>query len=275
MDRWEVKMIDKIHIAVTGASGRMGQLIIQQILEFPYATLTGAKVSCTSPFEGEGLRKLFPNASEELLFTSNASDAFKKAQVIIDFTSPEALQTHLEIAQQKGIGLVIGTTGLTKEQFQVLEKASVNIPILYAANFSLGINLLQEMVKEASKRLGADFDIEILEMHHRHKQDAPSGTGLSLAKAAAEGRDLNLQEKAIYDRTRVRQARRENDIGFAILRGGSVMGDHSVIFASDEEIVEFSHRALTREIFAKGALKAALWLANQRPGYYKFADILT
>ncbi len=268
-------MTNKIHIAVAGASGRMGQLIIQQVLDSPYATLTGAKVSCTSPLEGEDLRKLFPDASEELVFTSNASNAFKEAHVIIDFTSSEALQTHLEIAQQKNIGLVIGTTGLTKEQFQALEKASVKTPILYASNFSLGINLLQEMVKEASKKLGKDFDIEILEMHHRHKQDAPSGTGLSLAKAAAEGRDLNLEEKAIYDRTRVRQARCENDIGFAILRGGSVIGDHSVIFASDEEIVEFSHRALRREIFAKGALKAALWLANQKSGYYKFADILT
>ncbi|MBN9413227.1 MAG: 4-hydroxy-tetrahydrodipicolinate reductase [Candidatus Paracaedimonas acanthamoebae] len=268
-------MTDHIHIAVAGASGRMGQLIIQQVLESPYAKLTGAKVSCTSLFNGEALTTLFPQGPNDVVLTSMTEKAFKNSKVIIDFTTPETLQAHLDVALREKIALVIGTTGLSKEQFQVLEKASLTIPILYSANFSLGINLLFEMVKEASKKLGADFDVEVLEMHHRHKQDAPSGTSLMLAKAAAEGRDLSLQESAIYDRTRQRQARRENDIGFAVLRGGSVIGDHSVMFASDEEIVEFSHRALKRDIYAKGALKAALWLANQKPGYYKFSDILT
>lgn len=267
--------MDNIPIAVAGASGRMGQLIIQQVLESPQATLAGAKVSCTSPLNEAPLTKLFPNAPKDIILTSNAARAFKDAQVIIDFTAPETLQTHLDVALREKIGLVVGTTGLSKEQFQEVEKASQTIPILYSANFSLGINLLIEIVKEASRKLGAGFDIEMLEMHHRYKQDAPSGTALALAKAAAEGRNLTFQEKAIYDRTRERQTRREDDIGFAVLRGGSVIGDHSVIFASDEEVVEFSHRALKREMYAKGALRAALWLANQRPGYYKFSDILT
>lgn len=268
-------MTKSISIAVAGASGRMGQLIIQQVLDSPHAKLTGAKVSCTSPLKDEALTKLFPQGPTDVILTSMTEKAFKNSKVIIDFTAPETLDAHLEVALREKIALVIGTTGLSKEQFQVLEKASLTIPILYSANFSLGINLLLEVVKEASKNLGADFDIEVLEMHHRHKQDAPSGTSLMLAKAAAEGRNISLQESAIYDRTRQRQARRENDIGFAVLRGGSVIGDHSVMFASDEEIVEFSHRALKRDIYAKGALKAALWLANQNPGYYKFSDILT
>ncbi|AIL13250.1 hypothetical protein IM40_06680 [Candidatus Paracaedimonas acanthamoebae] len=264
-----------MHIAVAGASGRMGQLIIQQVLASSQTTLSGATVSCTSPLNEEPLTRLFSNAPEDIILTSNVAGAFKDAQVIIDFTAPETLQTHLDVALREKIGLVIGTTGLSKEQFQMLEKASLTIPILYSANFSLGINLLMEMVKEASKKLGVAFDVELLEMHHRHKQDAPSGTALALARAAAEGRNLTLQEKAIYDRTRQRQSRHENEIGFAVLRGGSVIGDHSVIFASDEEVVEFSHRALKRELYAKGALRAALWLANQKPGYYKFSDILT
>ncbi|MBN9343545.1 MAG: 4-hydroxy-tetrahydrodipicolinate reductase [Holosporales bacterium] len=268
-------MTKSISIAVAGASGRMGQLILQQVFESPQATLVGAKVSCTSPLNEAPLTSLFPYAPQTLILTSQTDRAFKDAQIIIDFTVPETLRTHLEVAQREKIGMIIGTTGLSQEHFTMLEKASLTIPILYSANFSLGINLLIEVVKEASKSLGAGFDIEMLEMHHRHKQDAPSGTSLSLAKAAAEGRNLTLQEKAIYDRTRERQARREDDIGFAVLRGGSVIGDHSVIFASDEEIVEFSHRALKREMYAKGALRAALWLANQKPGYYKFSDILT
>lgn len=268
-------MTNSTHIAVAGASGRMGQLVIQQALEWPQVNLTGAKVSCTSPLNEEALTKLFPHAPQDLILTSQADRAFKGAQVIIDFTTPDALRTHLEVAQREKIAVVVGTTGMSKEHFTLLEKASLTLPILYSANFSLGINLLMEMVQEASKRLGPFFDIEVLEMHHRHKQDAPSGTSLALAKAAAEGRSITLQEKAIYDRTQQRQVRRENDIGFAVLRGGSVIGDHAVIFASDEEVIEFSHRALKREMYAKGALKAALWLANQKPGYYKFSDILT
>lgn len=268
-------MTESISIAVAGASGRMGQLMIQQILESSHAKLTGAKVSCTSPLKDEALTTLFPKAPTDLIFSSQADLAFKDAKVMIDFTGPETLETHLEVAQRRKICLVVGTTGLSNEQFHRLEKASLTIPILYSANFSLGINVLIELVKQASKRLGDAFDIEVLEMHHRHKQDAPSGTALALAKAAVEGRNLTLQETAVYNRTHQRQERYKNDIGFAVLRGGSVVGDHAVIFASNEEVIEFSHRALTREMYAKGALKAALWLAKQKPGYYKFSDLLT
>lgn len=268
-------MTESILIAVAGASGRMGQLVVQQVLGSSYATLTGATVSRKNPLKDEALTTLFPKGPADLIFSAQPEQAFQSAEVIIDFTGPDTLETHLDIAQRQGIGLVIGTTGLSSEQFHRLEQASSTIPILYSANFSVGLNVLIDLVKQASKKLEAAFDIEILEMHHRHKQDAPSGTALRLGQAAAEGRNLPFQEVAVYDRTQQHQERGDNDIGFAVLRGGSVVGDHTVIFASDEEVIELSHRALTREMYAKGALKAALWLAKQKAGYYKFSDLLT
>jgi 4-hydroxy-tetrahydrodipicolinate reductase len=196
------------------------------------------------------------------------------ADVFIDFTAPAALESHLESAMAAGKPIVIGTTGLEPHHHASIDKAALSIPVLQAANTSLGVNVLVHIVRETAARLGPEWDIEILEMHHRHKADAPSGTGLLLGRAAAEGRGVVLD--AVADRVRdgITGPRTEGHIGFAVMRGGSVAGDHQVIFAGNGERIELSHRAESRAIFAQGALKAAEWIAGKPVGRYTMDDVL-
>lgn len=197
----------------------------------------------------------------------NAPDVF------VDFSAPEALEKHLGDAVAVRKPIVIGTTGLTAEHQRMIDEAATRIAVLQAANTSLGVNLLAHLVREAAARLGDDWDIEIVEMHHRHKKDAPSGTGLLLGRAAAEGRGVDLD--AVADRGRDGMGEREaGRIGFAALRGGSVAGDHHVIFAGDGERIELGHRAESRAIFAQGAIRAALWLRDKPVGRYSMNDVL-
>ena len=197
----------------------------------------------------------------------NAPDVF------VDFSAPEALEKHLGQAVAAGKPIVIGTTGLTAEHQRMIDEAATHIAVLQAANTSLGVNLLAHLVRETAARLGEAWDIEIVEMHHRHKKDAPSGTGLLLGRAAAEGRGVDLD--AVADRGRDGMGEREaGRIGFAALRGGSVAGDHHVIFAGDGERIELGHRAESRAIFAQGAIRAALWLADKPAGRYTMNDVL-
>ena len=195
-------------------------------------------------------------------------------EVFVDFSAPDGLEYHLEQAVEAGRPIVIGTTGLADEHERMIEAAAERIAVLQAFNTSLGVNLLVHLVREAAARLGADWDIEIVEMHHRHKADAPSGTALLLGTAAAEGRGVELEAVAERGRDGIAGARREGAIGFAALRGGSVAGDHQVVFAGEGERIELGHRAETRAIFARGAIRAAEWLVGKPPGRYRMSDVL-
>ena len=193
--------------------------------------------------------------------------------VYVDFSAPPALGSHLAIAIDAKVPIVVGTTGLADAHQRLIDEAAAKIPVLQAANMSLGVNLLAHLVRETAARLGEEWDIEIVEMHHRHKVDAPSGTGLMLGRAAADGRGVKLDRVA--DRGRDGMGAREaGRIGLAALRGGSVAGDHQVIFAGEGERIELGHRAESRAIFARGALKAALWLCGKPPGRYDMNDVL-
>lgn len=193
--------------------------------------------------------------------------------VFVDFSVPQALAEHLDEAVAAGRPIVIGTTGLTAEHHALIDAAAAQIAVLQAANTSLGVNLVAHLVRETAAKLGPDWDIEVVEMHHRHKLDAPSGTGLLLGAAAAEGRGVDLD--AVADRGRDGMgAREEGHIGFAVMRGGSVAGDHMVVFAGEGERIELGHRAESRAIFAQGAVRAALWLAGRPAGRYTMSDVL-
>ena len=196
------------------------------------------------------------------------------ADVFVDFSAPAALESNLFAAKAASKPILIGTTGLTDAQQRLIDEAAAKIAVLQAANTSLGVNLLAHLVQEAAARIGPEWDIEIVEMHHRHKADAPSGTALLLGRAAAEARGVNLEEVSDRGRDGITGPRQEGRIGFAALRGGSVAGEHQVIFAGEGERIELGHRAESRSIFAEGAIRAALWLAGKPAGRYTMADVL-
>ena len=194
--------------------------------------------------------------------------------VFVDFTAPEAIEAHLAEALREGKPILIGTTGLSPDHQRMIDEAAAQIPLVYAANTSLGVNLLAHLVRETAARLGEDWDLEIVEMHHRMKADAPSGTALMLGRAAAEGRGVQLEAVAERGRDGMTGPREPGRIGFAALRGGSVAGEHLAIFAAEGERLELGHRAESRAIFARGAIAAALWLVGRPAGRYSMADVL-
>lgn len=200
-----------------------------------------------------------------------------EADVLVDFSSPAALESNLDICVAAGKPVVIGTTGLEERHHYLIDSAAADIPVLQTGNTSLGVTMLAALVKQAASQLGNDWDIEIVEMHHRHKVDAPSGTALLLGEAAAEGRGVDLASNSERGRGRdgITGARKAGAIGFASLRGGSVPGDHSVLFASDNELITLNHRAESRAIFAKGAVTAAEWLVSREAGRYRMAEVLS
>jgi 4-hydroxy-tetrahydrodipicolinate reductase len=240
-------------IGILGAAGRMGRAIGGA------AETSGAAVAGGVDRDGAIVGE-----------HATAAALAAACDVLVDFSAPSALAGHLDAARGAGRPIVVGTTGLTGEHHALIDAAAREIPVLQAANMSLGVNLLAGLVEHAAARLGADWDIEVLEMHHRHKVDAPSGTALLLGEAAARGRGVPLGVPDL-DRNGKRQ---EGAIGFATLRGGSVAGDHMVILAAEGERIELGHRAENRAIFARGALKAALWLIGKAPGRYTMADVL-
>jgi 4-hydroxy-tetrahydrodipicolinate reductase len=209
-----------------------------------------------------------------ILVAADPDPVFAQSDVVIDFTLPEPSLRHVASAVRHKTSLVLGTTGLSAAQQADVEKAANEVAILQAANMSLGVNLLLELVTQAAAVLTPDFDIEVLEMHHRHKVDAPSGTALALGEAAAAGRQVSLEEVSQRVRDGYTGERQRGDIGFATLRGGDVAGEHSVIFAGAGERIELTHKATTREIFVRGALRAALWLAGRPAGLYSMKDVL-
>jgi 4-hydroxy-tetrahydrodipicolinate reductase len=211
---------------------------------------------------------------EKAGITSDRVSAFRACDVLIDFTAPEATMDHIALAVQYKKPIVIGTTGLNPRQEENLVAASKHVPVFYSANMSIGVNVLAALVEQAAARLSDEFDIEIFEAHHRHKADAPSGTALLLGRAAAKGRGVNLSAVQVLSREGQTGARAKGAVGFSVFRGGDVVGDHTVTFAGEGERIELSHKASDRAIFARGAIRAALWLAGRPPGAYSMRDML-
>jgi 4-hydroxy-tetrahydrodipicolinate reductase len=263
-----------MRLVVMGAAGRMGRMLVRTIEEMPGVTVAAALERSGSDAIGKdagtvaGLRALGIPISDDPL------QAVVDADGIVDFTAPAATLELAALAAQARIVHVIGTTGLSAGDLKKIDAAAPHAVIIRSGNMSLGVNLLAALVERAAAALGPDWDIEILEMHHKMKVDAPSGTALLLGEAAARGRNIALADHSVRSRDGHTGARREGDIGFATLRGGSVVGDHSVMFAGASERLEFTHRAEDRAIFARGAIRAALWGRDQKPGHYSMADVL-
>ncbi|KFG89777.1 4-hydroxy-tetrahydrodipicolinate reductase [Sphingobium herbicidovorans NBRC 16415] len=249
-------------IGLFGAAGRMGRAIAQ------VATEAGLSISGGTDRAGSG--DILPG----LAISADPLALAAQSDVLIDFSAPSALSAHLDACVAAKKPILIGTTGLEPAHHALIDAAASVIPVLQTGNTSLGVNLLAALVEQAASRLGDDWDIEILEMHHRHKVDAPSGTALLLGEAAAHGRNISLATQSDRGRDGITGARQPGVIGFAALRGGSVAGDHQVIFAADGERIELGHRAESRAIFARGAVKGASWLLNQPVGRYDMKAVL-
>lgn len=261
-------------IVVTGASGRMGQMLIEEVLDSDAARLHGAVERPGHDWIGRDLGEAMGRGPMGLTVTDDPLEAFATAQAVVDFTAPEATVSHAAIAAQARLVHVIGTTGLSNDDIAKIDAAARHATIVRAGNMSLGVNLLVQLTKRVAAALDTDFDIEVVETHHRHKVDAPSGTALMLGEAAAEGRGIKLAANSERGRDGISDARAKGAIGFSAIRGGDVVGEHDVIFAAPGERVVLRHLATDRRIFARGALKAALWGQGRGPGHYDMLDVL-
>lgn len=268
-------MVAEIGIGITGCAGRMGRMLVAEVTATPGCRVVGGIEAKGNPAVGSDLGELAQIGALGITVGDDTAALFRQADLVIDFSTPEAGVTSARLAAEHKKPLLLGTTGLDADQGAAVRAAAKTVPIVWPPNTSLGVTLMLALVEEAARRLGPDWDIEILEMHHRHKVDAPSGTALALGRAAATGRGVDLAQWSERGRDGITGARRDGAIGFASLRGGDVAGDHTVIFAGAGERLEFSHRAASRQIFAKGAVKAALWLGQGRPpGLYGMKDVL-
>jgi 4-hydroxy-tetrahydrodipicolinate reductase len=263
-----------MRLVVTGASGRMGRALIKAISENPDTTLHAALEREGSPALGQDSGVLAGLPANGIPVTNDALAAFVKAEGVIDFTAPAATAEFAALAAQARLVHIIGTTGMSEKDLALIEAASRHATIVRSGNFSLGVNMLAVLVKKAAAALDIAWDIEITEMHHRMKVDAPSGTALLLGEAAAQGRKVSLSNTAVRSRDGHTGAREPGTIGFQALRGGTVIGDHTVIFAGNGERLELRHIAEDRSLFATGALKAALWGRGRNPGQYDMQDVL-
>ena len=264
-----------MRIGVLGCAGRMGRAVIGEVLAAEGCTLAGGVDQRNHPALGQDLGMLAGGDPAGVAASDDAAALIQASDVVIEFSAPKATAAHVALAAAHGTAHVIGTTGLSEAQQQAIGDAARRTAVVHAANMSLGINLLLGLTEQVARALGPDaFDIEILEMHHRHKVDAPSGTALALGQAAAEGRGVDLAATADRGRDGLIGGRKPGAIGFAALRGGDVVGDHVVIFAGAGERIELAHRATDRRIYARGAVAAARWLYGRPPGLYGMADVL-
>lgn len=266
--------MSEMRLVVVGAAGRMGQMLVKTIAATEGAVLSGALERQGSAVLGRDAGELAGLGPLGVPVTDDPLAALLQADGVIDFTAPAATVEMAALAAQARIVHVVGTTGMSTDDLAKLEAAARHAVIVRSGNMSLGVNLLAGLVEKVAKTLGIDWDIEILEMHHRMKVDAPSGTALLLGEAAAKGRSIALADHSVRSRDGHTGARKAGDIGFATLRGGTVVGDHSVIFAGAGERIELIHRAEDRGIFARGAVQAALWGQSRKPGLYSMADVL-
>jgi 4-hydroxy-tetrahydrodipicolinate reductase len=263
-----------MRLIVAGAGGRMGRTLIKAIAETNGLTLAGAIDAPGSAVLGRDSGELAGLGSNGVAVTADPAPLLTKADGLVDFTIPAATVVLADLTARQGIAHIIGTTGLKDGDEKLVAEAAKKAAIVKSGNFSMGVNLIAALTKRVAKTLDPSFDIEIFEMHHNKKIDAPSGTALMFGRAAAEGRGIELASHSERGRDGETGARKQGDIGFASLRGGTVVGEHSVIFAGPAERVELIHRAEDRMIFARGALHAALWARGQKPGLYSMADVL-
>ncbi|ROM90713.1 4-hydroxy-tetrahydrodipicolinate reductase [Pseudomonas brassicacearum] len=262
-------------IAVMGAAGRMGKILIEAVQQrAPFTGLTAAIVRPGSTLIGVDAGELASLGRIGVPLSGNLDAVADEFDVLIDFTLPEVMLKNLAFCRKAGKAMVIGTTGLDAAQKQLLAEAGKDIPIVFAANFSVGVNLSLKLLDMAARVLGDDADIEIVEAHHRNKIDAPSGTALRMGEVIASALDRDLQKVAVYGREGHTGVRERETIGFATVRGGDVVGDHTVLFACEGERLEITHKASSRMTFAKGAVRAALWLDSREPGLYDMQDVL-
>ncbi|MEY8119279.1 4-hydroxy-tetrahydrodipicolinate reductase [Falsihalocynthiibacter sp. BN13B15] len=267
-------MSQKTKIAITGASGRMGQMLIKSVLETDSAELSGVIERSGHDWVGQDVGTAMGGKALGLLVSEDAAQVIAAADVVIDFTAPLATLGFAKAAADSGTAHVIGTTGLSDRDIADLNALAERTAIVRAGNMSLGVNLLVQLTKKVAAALGEDFDIEVVEAHHHHKVDAPSGTALMLGEAAAEGRGVTLADVSDRGRDGITGARKRGDIGFAVVRGGDIVGEHDVMFAAPGERVVLRHIATDRKVFSRGAITAALWAAKQKPGAYDMMDVL-
>jgi 4-hydroxy-tetrahydrodipicolinate reductase len=263
-----------MRLIVVGAGGRMGRTLVRAIAETTGATLVGAVEPAGSPLLGADSGRLAGLAENGVALQADLAPLLANADAVIDFTVPAATVAFAALTAEARVAHVIGTTGLQPDDEARIVAASATTTIVKSGNMSLGVNLLAALVKRVAATLDEEFDIEVLEMHHNRKIDAPSGTALLLGEAAAKGRRIDLADRSVRARDGHTGARVPGDIGFATLRGGTVVGEHSVIFAGPAERIELTHKAEDRMIFARGAVKAALWTRGRAPGLYSMADVL-
>jgi 4-hydroxy-tetrahydrodipicolinate reductase len=261
-------------IGIFGASGRMGRVLIEAIDQNPQDQLSAAAVRASSTFVGVDVGELAGIGNKGLKVCANLSAYANNIDVLIDFTLPAALAENLNFCVIHKKPVVIGTTGLSPEQKQVLEDAAQHIPIVFAANYSVGVNLMLKLVRQAAAVMAETADIEILEAHHRFKKDAPSGTAMAIGEAIADEIGRDLSQCAVYGREGDTGERDQKTIGFATVRAGDVVGEHTALFADIGERLEITHKASSRLTFAKGAVKAASWVINQPAGLYDMQDVL-
>jgi len=261
-------------LVIMGASGRMGQMLVRTVAAHPAVRLVGAVERPGHDWIGQDVGVAMGGAALGVAVSDDPLECLARAQAVIDFTTPEATVETAQLAAQARAVHVIGTTGLTEAQIEALDRAARHAVMIRAGNMSLGVNLLVGLTRKVAEALDADFDIEIVEAHHRHKVDAPSGTALMLGEAAAEGRGVPLDAVSDRGRDGITGARKSGHIGFSSVRGGDIVGEHDVIFAAEGERIRLSHIATDRAIFARGAVKAAIWGLGRHPGAYDMADVL-
>ncbi|MEO1536990.1 MAG: 4-hydroxy-tetrahydrodipicolinate reductase [Pseudomonadota bacterium] len=261
-------------VVITGASGRMGQMLVSEVRASEKLRLIGVVERAGHDWVGKDLGEAMGGAAMGVPVTDDALEAIAPAQIVIDFTTPDATVVHAELAAQARAVHVVGTTGFDESHIAKLEAAGRHATIIRAGNMSLGVNLLVELTRQVAAALDAEFDVEIVESHHRHKVDAPSGTALMLGEAAAQGRGVLLSEVSDRGRDGITGARKTGDIGFSAIRGGDVVGEHDVMFAAEGERIILRHIATDRRLFARGAVKAALWGHGRGPGCFDMRDVL-
>jgi len=263
----------KLNIAIAGSSGRMGRALVEAVLQAEDLRLHAALDISGSPYLKKDVGELCGSPCR-VLISDDVAGALKGTDVFIDFTRPEGTLMHLELCRNRGVKMVIGTTGFTPQQKQKISAAAKDIAIVFAPNMSPGVNVVFKLLETAAKTLNQGYDIEIIEAHHRHKTDAPSGTALRMGEVIASTQGWNLAQSAVYGRQGVTGERSPSTIGFASVRGGYIVGDHTVLFAGSGERIEITHKASSRATFAMGALRAARFLKDKKNGLYDMQDVL-
>ena len=261
-----------VPIIVVGARGRMGKALLQNVLMSDILTLLGAVDRSGSPGIGQDAGALIGMSNVGVKISDDLDP--RRGSIVVDFSLPEATENNIQRCIERGVPLVLGTSGVGERALSLLKVASQSIPVVFAANFSVGVSLLTRLAAQAAKALGEDWDCEIFEMHHQHKRDAPSGTALRVGQAIASATDRDLNKVQVTGRSGSDHPRQPQEIGFAAARGGDSTGEHTVFFFGQEERLELTHRSFNRAIFARGALRAATWVAQQKPGLYDMSDVL-